>query len=201
MHSHIPPLNAWLTRFQLPHDHDHGVGLSRSSHHANGTALDIHPDMHNRYGLCHNGTAFVHTHPPTTKLADTVGQHSLTRLSSWFSPARDNLRVVLFGDLLCMRPPSLRAQDRRALLRTRVQNSYVNTATPPHMHACILTHPPWRVSTVFKRPGSTVDCVTSNANSFPIQQLAAGRHLVSRTPDGACCQVRVRPVAVCRSVH
>lgn len=34
-----------------------------------------------------------------------------------------------------------------------------------------------------------MDCVTSNAGTFPIQQIQAGRLLVSRSEDGACCSI------------
>jgi len=36
--------------------------------------------------------------------------------------------------------------------------------------------------------GSTIDCVTSRQGTFPIQQLQAGRTMVSRQPNGSCCQ-------------
>jgi len=35
--------------------------------------------------------------------------------------------------------------------------------------------------------GSTLDCVTSALGSFPVQQFAAGRLMISRQPNGSCC--------------
>jgi len=35
--------------------------------------------------------------------------------------------------------------------------------------------------------GSTLDCVTSASGSFPIQQFAAGRLMISRQLNGSCC--------------